>query len=125
MLTPAIPFADIEHFWNFDSHNLASGGPRVAPGTKSDFLNINDRFYEALGSTTNRKPFRLFDKSLNGMKGRLMNINDKGKRVSPVADETMELYIEDAIELGADEEDFLNPLREVSYGHLKLKVMTI
>ena len=59
------------------------------------------------------------------MKGRLMNINDKGKRVSPVADETMELYIEDAIELGADEEDFLNPLREVSYGHLKLKVMTI
>lgn len=115
MLTPAIPFADLEHFWNFDSHNLPSGGARVAPGTKSDFLNINDNFFEAVGSTTNRKPFRALDKTLNGLKGRALKINEKGNPIAPVSDAHMEEFIEDAINSGVDEEAFLNPLRSVSY----------
>ena len=101
MLTPTIPHADIEHYWNYDSHNRASGRPGVAPGTKSDFTNIQDRYFEALGSMTNRKPFRLFERSLNGEKGKLMGIDDRtGKRIAPVADNRMRQHIDGAIMFG-------------------------
>ncbi len=114
MQTPTIPFNQFEAYWNYDSRNLPKGGPRPAPNTQSDFLNLNDKFFECVGSTTNRKAFRLFEKGLNGIKGRLFNIADNGNRVNPVSQALMEENIEGAIALGVHEENFLSPMRAVS-----------
>jgi hypothetical protein len=114
MQTPTIPFDRFEAYWNYDSANLPKGGPRPAPNTQSDFLNLNDKIFECIGSTTNRRTFRMFEKGLNGMKGRLFNIDDSGGRFNPVRDAAMTQYIQGAIVFGTGEENFLSPLRSVS-----------
>jgi hypothetical protein len=94
-----------------------TGMPRCSPNTRSDFLNINDRLFEVLGSTTNREPFRLLSKEMNGMKGRIFKILPDGRRVNPVDPTTMSNLIDNSIRTGQNEELWLNPMRMVFSPH--------
>ncbi|KAK4221947.1 hypothetical protein QBC38DRAFT_504465 [Podospora fimiseda] len=86
--------------------------PQVFPAIVRLF-NLNDKFFECIGSTTNRKPFRLLEKGLNNINGRLFNIDQDRERVRPVSDTRMGDYIDEPIATGDNEEDFLSPLRAV------------
>jgi hypothetical protein len=89
--------------------------PRCTPHTKADFLNLNDRLYEVLGSLTNREPFRLLERELNGMKGRIFRLQKNGARTNPVDPTDMSDYINESINTGQNEDQWLEPIRRVSY----------
>ncbi|KAK1753839.1 hypothetical protein QBC47DRAFT_430865, partial [Echria macrotheca] len=111
--TDTIAWTDLRPYWEVDGSGVKPNMPRPAPRTRSDFRSMNDKFAECLGSTTNKAPFRLLEKGLNGMKGALFNIDAKGNRVNPVAASRMQQWIDFAIVTGDDEEYFLSPLRSV------------
>ncbi len=113
MLTPTTPGSDLEHYWDYHSTNLQAGMPRCAPHTTKDFLNINERLFEVMGSKTNRAPFRLLESSLNGLKGNLFVVYDDGTRPNPVEIDRMMGYLADSIRNGSGEELWLEPLRRV------------
>lgn len=115
-----IPKATMDQYWPMTSRNLPKGIARPTPNTRRDFLNVNDRLFEILGSNTNRSPFRVLDKNMNGMKGRIFHrdqeksgsgSNDRTALVSAVR---FEGFITTAIQTGTDEEAFLEPMRMVS-----------
>jgi hypothetical protein len=112
--TPRIDVDDFERFWAQDTQNLPAGGPRPAPHTKYDFRNINNRFTECIGSSTNRAAMHGLDAFLNGVKGRLLYLDQDGGRRNPVSPRKMEEYIRRAIRTGGGEEEFLQPMRAVS-----------
>lgn len=72
-----------------------------------DRFNINDRLYTILGSNYNRAPFRMLAGSMNNMKGHIYG----GDR--PVDETRIANFVADAVATGTNEENFLQPLRQV------------
>lgn len=70
-------------------------------------VNINDRLYTILGSNYNRAPFRMLAGSMNNMKGHIYG----GDR--PVDETRIANFVADAVATGTNEENFLQPLRQV------------
>ena len=92
----------------FRSNALRSGLPRVSPGSP-DLRTASDRFWEALGSNTNRANFVLTDRELNGVKGRLFILR------APIAHGDFRQLVRDAA-AGDDDatEHMIEELRTVS-----------
>jgi hypothetical protein len=107
MVTPAIDPDDLLRYW----HMIGVPGLRnlQRAGVSQNIKTVNDYFMDRFGSTGNREPMLLADKDMNQVKGRIFCPDSSIQ--SPIV---FEKYLENSLQISAEEDKFLTPITKVS-----------
>lgn len=106
---PRLSKASFDTYYPRDTRNLPKGRiSRPTPHTRREFLNLNELFFECMGTLTSRDGLRGLEASTNRIKGALFGLN------RPMSDDNMQRAIANAILTGTGEDEFLIPMRRVS-----------
>ncbi|KAF5576472.1 glycosyl hydrolase family 71 [Fusarium pseudocircinatum] len=101
--TPAIDANDLLQYWHM---NTLNGLPRADMSQATN--TPNDYFMDRFGSTGNRSPLLLADRTMNQVKGRIFS-----QDANVQSEANFEETLEESIRTGTGEQAFLEPIRQV------------
>ncbi|RYP85137.1 hypothetical protein DL769_001041 [Monosporascus sp. CRB-8-3] len=109
-LSGHISGADIQNYWN--ARVLPRNLPRA--GSSRCITKPNEYFMDRFGSHGNRSPMLLCERNLNQVKGRVFDINTpSGRPTSPMAQDTFQELLDDAVTSVAAQTELFENLRMV------------